>query len=107
MTGGQIANGIGSALAMATSGIFVITWTVVGTWWTSSTGRFMVMKAGAIFLTGVITVWLTLTDFAASWDALRYIQAGLWALISVAFIHHTRMVHRVNRRSDDDDTTDP
>lgn len=98
MTGGQLANGIGSAIAMVTSGVFVTTWTVVGKWWKTSTGRFMVVKASAIGLTGIITVWLTLTDFASSWDALRYVQAGLWFLVSLAFIHHTRMLVKVNRK---------
>ena len=100
MTGGQIANGLGSAFAMVSSAVFILTWTAVGKWWRTWTGRFMILKAGAISLTGVLTVWLTLVDFAASWDALRYIQAGLWYTVSVAFIHHTRQVWRINREKD-------
>lgn len=98
MTHGQLANGIGSAIAMITSGIFILVWTLVGKWWRTPTGRFMVVKAGAIMLTGMITVWLTLTDFASSWDILRYIQAGLWVLVSWAFVHHTRMVWIINKK---------
>lgn len=97
MTGGQVANGVGSALAMVTSGTFIVTWTLLGKWWRTSTGRFMVVKAGAIALTGVITVWLTLTDFALSWDPLRYVQAGLWVLVSASFMHHTRVLWKINR----------
>lgn len=97
MTVGQIANGIGSFLAMLTSGIFIIVWTLLGSWWRTSTGRFMVMKAGAIFMAGVLTVALTLLKFTPNVDVLRDIQAGIWALISLAFIHHTRMLIRVNR----------
>lgn len=97
MTGGQEANGIGSAIAAATSGIFIIVWTIYGRWYKTSTGRFMVIKAGAICLTGIITVWLTLTDFQNDWDILRYLQAGLWVTVSIAFVQHTVMVVRVNR----------
>jgi hypothetical protein len=98
MTGGQVANGLGSAIALLSSGVFILTWTVVGKWWRTSTGRFMVMKAGAICLTGIITVWLTAVDFGRGWDALRYVQGGLWLLISVAFIHHTRVLYHINRK---------
>lgn len=102
MTGGQIANGIGSAVALVTSGTFILAWTIVGRWWKTSTGRFMVMKAGAICLTGIITVWLTLVEFTNDWDALRWVQGGLWVLISLAFIHHTVMVICVNRKKDEE-----
>lgn len=97
MTSGQVANGIGSAVAMVTSGTFIIVWTIYGQWYKTSTGRFMVMKAGAICLTGVITVWLTLTDFQSEWDPLRYVQAGLWGAVSIAFIQHTITLWKINR----------
>jgi hypothetical protein len=97
MTGGQVANGLGSAAAMVTSAVFILTWTAVGRWWKTWTGRFMILKAGAISFTGIITVWLTLVDFASNWDPLRYIQAGLWFTVSVAFMHHTRQVWKINR----------
>lgn len=103
MTAGQIANGIGSFLAMLTSGLFIVTWTIVGSWWKTSTGRFMVMKAGAIFMAGVLTVALTVARFTVDVDVLRDIQAGIWSLISLAFIHHTRMLIRVNRKKNEDD----
>jgi hypothetical protein len=98
MTSGQVANGIGSALAMVSSGVFIVTWTAVGRWWKTPTGRFMVAKAAAICFTGVITVSLTLADFSASQDWMRWVQGSLWVTVSVAFIHHTRMVYRVNRK---------
>lgn len=100
MTNGQVANGIASAVAMVTSGLFIVTWTIYGRWYKTSMGRFMVMKAGAICLTGVITVWLTLTDFQSEWDTLRYVQAGLWFAISVAFIQHTVTLWKVNRKKE-------
>jgi hypothetical protein len=103
MTGGQFANGVGSFLAMITSGAFILVWTWYGTWWRTSTGRFMVMKAAAICFAGVITVWLTLTGFKPDVDSLRYIQAGIWAAVSVAFVHHTRMVWKINRKKKVDD----
>lgn len=105
MTGGQWANGVGSALAMATSGIFIITWTVVGNWWRTPTGRFMVLKAACICLTGVLTVALTVTGFTTDWDCLRYIQSALWFLVSIAFLHHTRMVWRVNHKREDNNVS--
>lgn len=100
MTSGQVANGIASAVALVTSATFIIVWTVLGRWYRTSTGRFMVMQAGAICLTGVITVWLTVTDFESEWDPLRYIQAGLWVAISVAFIQHTVTLWKVNRKKE-------
>lgn len=103
MTVGQIANGIGSFLAMLTSGIFIIVWTIVGKWWKTPTGRFMVLKAGAIFAAGVLTVTLTVAKFTPNVDVLRDIQAGIWAAVSVAFVHHTRMLIRVNRKKKQDD----
>jgi hypothetical protein len=98
MTGGQVANGIGSAIVMVTSGLYVLVWTFYGGWFRSRIGRFVVMKAAAICLTGVITVSLTLTDFGKQSDWLRYIQAGLWIVMSIAFVHHTRLVWKVNRK---------
>jgi len=98
MTNGQVANGIGSAIAMVTSATFIVVWTIYGRWYRTSTGRFMVMKAGAICLTGVITVWLTLSDFQSEWDPLRYVQAGLWVSISIAFVQHTVTIWKVNRK---------
>lgn len=99
MTGGQIANGVGSLLAMMTSGIFILTWTVTGKWWRTSIGRFMIIKAGAIFMAGFLTVWLTISGFKPDVDILRYIQAGIWAAVSVAFTQHTYLLW-INRRKD-------
>jgi hypothetical protein len=98
MTGGQIANGIGSAIAMVTSGVFIATYSAVAPWHKSSLGRFMMVKAAAICLTGVITVTLTIKDFTSHSDWLRYIQASLWVMVSVAFVHHTSLVWRLQHR---------
>jgi len=100
MTGGQIANGIGSAMAMVTAGSYIVVWTLYGGWFRSRIGRFVILKAAAICLTGVITVALTLSDFGARVDWLRYIQAMLWLLVSIAFIHHTRLVWKINHRKE-------
>lgn len=97
MTVGQLANGIGSFLAMVTSGIFIIVWSLVGKWWKTPTGRFMIMKAGAICAAGVLTVSLTITGFKPNVDILRDIQAVIWVAVSVAFIHHTRMLLKLRR----------
>lgn len=100
MTGGQAANGIGSALVMLTSGSYIVIWTFYGGWFRSRIGRFVILKATAIFLTGIITVALTLGDFSKGVDWLRYIQAVLWVMASIAFIHHTRVVWKVNHRKE-------
>lgn len=96
MTGGQLANGIGSALAMFTSGLFILVWSLVGRWWKTPVGRFMVIKAGAIFAAGSLTVVLTVFKFNPNVDVLRYVQAGIWGAVSLAFLHHTRMIWKVN-----------
>jgi O-antigen/teichoic acid export membrane protein len=93
-----LANGIGSAAATITSWAFICSYTIFARWWKNPIGRFMVMKAAAICMTGVITISLTVTGFTEPWDWLRYVQAGLWGLVSLAFIHHTRLVWKVNRR---------
>lgn len=100
MTGGQAVNATASAIVATTSLTFIIVWTIVGRWYKTSVGRFMVMKASAICLTGGLTVWLTLTGF--NWDALRYVQASLWLAVSGAFVHHTMMVYRINRKEHHD-----
>lgn len=103
MTPGQIANGIGSFLAMMTSGIFIVTWTLVGKWWKTSIGRFMIIKASAIFAAGLLTVLLTLGGFTPNVDMLRDIQAGIWAAVSIAFLQHTHLLwtNRKKVRKDD------
>lgn len=101
MTAGQIANGIGSFVAMLTSGAFILVWTFTGSWWRTSTGRFMIMKAGAICAAGVITVTLTITGFKPNVDLLRDIQAGIWVAVSLAFMHHTRMIWKLNRKREE------
>lgn len=98
MTGGQLANALGSALATITSGVFIVTWSAVGKWWRTSTGRFMVMKASAICAAGVLTVALTFLSFQSDVDWLRYVLAAIWTSISIAFVHHTVMVWKINRK---------
>lgn len=100
MTGGQLANGVGSALVMVTSGSYILLWTLYGGWFRSRIGRFVILKATAIFFTGIITVALTLSGFNQDVDWLRYIQAILWVMVSIAFIHHTRAVWKVNHRKE-------
>lgn len=97
MTGGQLANGLASMLVLISSSLLILIWTKVGSWWTTSVGRFMILKAAAIGFTGFLTVALTLARFASDWDFLRYIQAVLWILVSLAFLHHTRLVWKLNR----------
>lgn len=98
MTGGQVANGVGSAIVAVSGLSFIVFWTIFGRWYRTSTGRFMVMKAAAISVSGILTLWLTLGGFAISWDFLRYIQAGLWVMISLAFLHHTVQIYTLYRK---------
>lgn len=102
MTGGQLANGLGSALVTVTSGLYILVWTFYGGWFRSRIGRFVILKAAAICLTGIITVALTIMDFNDQSDWLRYVQAALWVLVSIAFMHHVRLVWRVNKKGSHD-----
>lgn len=92
MTGGQLANGVGSALVTLASAAFILSYGILAKPYRTSIGRFMVLKALGICFTGVITVTLTLNDFAIQVDWLRYIQAGLWFIVASAYIYHTSMV---------------
>lgn len=100
MTDGQVANGVGSFFAMVTSGTFIVVWTIVGKWWKTQVGRFMVMKASAIFMAGLLTVMLTVTEFESDADWLRYTQAVIWVAVSVVFVAHTRLLWKVNREDE-------
>lgn len=101
MTTGQFFNGFASGLVMVVSFIFILSYCLTARWWKSSTGRFLMIKAVGIFLTGVITVSLTLSDFTPSSDWLRLVQAGLWTLIAAAYAHHIWMMWRVQGKGGD------
>lgn len=94
MTGGQLANGVGSALVTIASASFILSYGILAKFYKTQIGRFMVLKAVGIFFTGVITVALTANNFTTGVDWLRYVQASLWAIVAVAYAYHTRVVWR-------------
>lgn len=101
MTLGQLINGLASGLVMAVSLVFIISYTILARWYKSSTGRFLMIKAVGICLTGAITVSLTLQDFTVGSDWLRIAQAGLWTIIAAAYAHHVWLMWRVQRKRGD------
>lgn len=103
MTGGQLANGLGSCLVTIASATFIVSYGVLARFYKTQLGRFMILKAVGICLTGLITVALTVANFTTGYDWLRYIQAGLWTIIALAYINHTTFVWRsqLRRRHDD------
>lgn len=101
MTTGQLLNGLASALVMVVSLVFIISYLVLAKWYKSSTGRFLMIKAVGICLTGAITVSLTLRDFQVDSDWLRWAQAGLWTIIAAAYAHHIWLMWRIQRKRGD------
>lgn len=107
MTGGQLANGIGSGIVTIASASFILSYGTLARFYKSSIGRFMVLKAVGIFFTGLITVILTANNFATSVDWLRYIQAGLWMIVASAYVYHTSMVWKSQLKGRAHDSQDP
>jgi hypothetical protein len=101
MTGGQLANGIGSAMAATSSLIFILAYSLMARWYKTFTGRFMVAKAAGVFFTCLITIALTANDFTAGVDWLRYVQAAVWVLIGSAYISHIYLIWITQRRQND------
>lgn len=97
MTGGQLANGIGSGIAGAFSATFVVTYTILAKWHKSAIGRFMILMAAGVFFTCFITLNITSKGFSPSADWLRYIQAGLWVIIGATYAFHSWQVWKAQR----------
>lgn len=89
----MFANFVGCVFAAISSGAFILVWSIVGNWWKTSIGRFMIIKAAALFvasfLSAVLYVMMELTNYNPPMVPLLYLQTAIWLAVSVAFVHHT------------------
>jgi hypothetical protein len=98
MTGGQLANGIGSAVAALSSGGFILTYGVLARWYRTVTGRFLMVLAVSTLATCFITLNITAKGFTSQADWLRYLQAVVWISIGATYIYQSWLVWKEQRK---------
>lgn len=105
LTPGQVANGAAAGFTALAGLIFITSYALSARWWKSLEGRLMMLLGGAISMTCLLTLSLTIVGFHNDDDWLRFIQATLVIAVGGCFIYYTIMVWKLQKRGSHRTTT--
>lgn len=96
-------NTVGSAIVVASTIVFMVTYHLLAPWRSSAMGRHLMLFAGAIGGLGAYTVVIAIVGQEGCTAAvLRVVRALILLLIAGLFVQRTVMVVRVQRRDSKD-----